>query len=340
MKAQVALAAIFTVAAVTAATSGASRSTAPPIPLGHDIYSISISGGTPTRLTTDPLDELSPSVSPDGTTIAFSRGRDLWLMSADGNKQRMLVRAPENVSYVQPSWSRDGRFLAFTAWESSTCPPTGTGCAVPSVDVVRADRSGLSQIRSWAMAPRWSPRGQRLVFAGAVAPHENEARSIVTFSLTGNGRRLVSGTGFVGSPSWSPDGRRVLYTRLGARGPVVYVVRSDRPGSRRLRRGDRAEWSPAGDRIAVEDRGRVYVIRARGQLRAKQLAVANWYSWNRRGDLLALLGSRLAVIRPSGRSYRMLCCELGSGFGQDAPAWSPRGDRLFYAFKPNELPPR
>jgi hypothetical protein len=36
----------------------------------------------------------------------------------------------------------------------------------------------------------------------------------------------------------------------------------------------------------------------------------------------------------------VLCCEQRSGFGQDAPGWSPRGDRLFYAFRPDELPPR
>lgn len=342
MKARVALAATVAIAAIVVATPGASRSSAPPTPAGHHIYSVSISGGNPTRLTTSPLDELSPAMSPDGTTIVFSRGRDLWLMNGDGTKQRMLAAAPQDVSYVQPSWSPDGRVVAFTAWDVSSCVPTGTGCAAPSVMVVRADGSGLRQIRARAMTPRWSPRGEKLVFAADVVPKEVKPTSIFVVSLDGHGPRLAHSRRFVASPSWSPNGRRIVYTRFVANGSpsAVYVVRTNGTGRRRLATGDRAEWSPRGDLIAVSDRGRLSLVRSSGRPRARHLAFSTWFSWSRRGDRLALLDWRLAVIRPNGRSYRVLCCEQRSGFGQDAPGWSPRGDRLFYAFRPDELPPR
>jgi Tol biopolymer transport system component len=339
MKAQLVLAACIAFAAAGAAVPGASRSAEPPIVPNYDIYSISVIRGTPTRLTTDSADELSPSLSPDGTTIVFSRGADLWLMGADGSGQRLLAPAPDRVSYTKPSWSANGRLVAFTAWDVSACSPGSRRCAAPSVQVIHSDGSGLRKIASWAMSPRWSPRGQRLAFAGNVLPFELRPRSIYSVSLAGSGPRLAHAEAGVDSPSWSPDARKIAYTRSGRTGPAVYVLRADRSRSRRVARGERPEWSPRGDRIALSDRGRLYVASSRGRPRTKRIAFANQYSWNRRGSMLALVDFRLAVIQPSGQSFRILCCEERFGFGEDAPAWSRAGDRLFYALKLSGPPP-
>ena len=53
-----------------------------------DIYVIGAEGGAPERLTTDPADEVTPSVSRDGQTIYFSSGRtgamEVWRMPLEG----------------------------------------------------------------------------------------------------------------------------------------------------------------------------------------------------------------------------------------------------------------
>lgn len=53
-----------------------------------------------------------PALSPDGRTIAFLRGAgSIWLMGADGGRQRQLRRARDG--HVELAWSPDGRWLAY-----------------------------------------------------------------------------------------------------------------------------------------------------------------------------------------------------------------------------------
>ena len=53
-----------------------------------------------------------PEFSPDGRTIAFLRNGSVWLMDADGGRQRRLPRGHRSgLRYV--TWSPDGRYLAY-----------------------------------------------------------------------------------------------------------------------------------------------------------------------------------------------------------------------------------
>jgi Tol biopolymer transport system component len=54
----------------------------------------------------------SPALSPDGSTIAFLRGPGaIWLMDADGGRQRRLPRAGSGLFDL--AWSPDGHYLAY-----------------------------------------------------------------------------------------------------------------------------------------------------------------------------------------------------------------------------------
>src|SRR6266542_3518161 len=54
-----------------------------------------------------------PGISPDGATIAFVSGGDIWEVPASGGDARLLISHPATES--RPLFSPDGKRLAFTS---------------------------------------------------------------------------------------------------------------------------------------------------------------------------------------------------------------------------------
>jgi dipeptidyl aminopeptidase/acylaminoacyl peptidase len=95
----------------------------------------------------------------------------------------------------------------------------------------------------------WSPDGTRLAFAAVVDSNMD------IYSVLADGsdlRRLTTDPGTDGRPRWSPEGNRLLFTRLDANFDV-YIMQADGSGQTNLT--DHAaddccgDWSPDGGRI-------------------------------------------------------------------------------------------
>jgi Tol biopolymer transport system component len=79
-----------------------------------ELWTVPAAGGTPTRLTHDNISEKQPVYSPDGSTIAVSRGdAGIWLLNADGSHPRRVEGIPVGSAVFTPRWSPDGSRLAF-----------------------------------------------------------------------------------------------------------------------------------------------------------------------------------------------------------------------------------
>lgn len=132
---------------------------------------------TPTRAHQS---DASPTWSPDGALICFSRARKLggrrshlYLMNADGTAVRRLTRGSS------PDWSSDGSQIAFA---------DGDG-----IFVISAGGEGRRRITAGA-DPVWSPDGTRLAYS--------YRRSVWQIDLlSGRSSRLVRDAF---SPSWQP----------------------------------------------------------------------------------------------------------------------------------------
>lgn len=151
------------------------------------------------------------AVSPDGSTIAFTRysnaaaTADLFVADADGANERMLV---EDAS--EPTWSPDGTRLAYVHID-----PFAGG---PTLNVISLDGGESSQLAEDATTPRWSPDGRRIAFMsvdfagfnGDFSPQPAELRIV---NLDGTGLETIAeASPFAGPPAWSPDGARIAFT--------------------------------------------------------------------------------------------------------------------------------
>jgi Tol biopolymer transport system component len=103
-----------------------------------DIFRMPVAGGPVERLTTDPVEEFAPELSPDGLTVAYhsfgSGTRDLFIRSIEGAAIQ-ITRSPNQESY--PAWSPNGRSLAYY----DQVPESG---ATRGLFVMRRDGDGWS----------------------------------------------------------------------------------------------------------------------------------------------------------------------------------------------------
>src|SRR5215831_15562574 len=93
-----------------------------------------------------------PSISPDGSEIAFVSGGDIWSVAAGGGDAHLLVSHPATES--KPLYSPDGRKLAFVSTR------TGNGdIYVLTLDTGELKRltfdDGMDQLDAWSADGRW-----------------------------------------------------------------------------------------------------------------------------------------------------------------------------------------
>jgi Tol biopolymer transport system component len=187
---------------------------------------------------------------------------------------------------MDPDWSPDGQLIVFSRF-------AGYGA---SLYTVRPDGSGLTKITSepsFATHPRWSPDAQLIAYEG----YDDGSIADVYVVAPDRSQRRLFASGSV--PSWSPDGRRIVYfstplLRRGAygTGSEVWTDSADAKQRRRLARfgcclaGVWAPpvWSPDGRQIAFSGtpNGGTLVVHADGSGRKRiSRMTAAALSWQR-----------------------------------------------------------
>lgn len=152
--------------------------------------------------------EISPSISPDGTLLAYQK----YLYSVDAEVWLKNLSTGENMLLGKggcPSISPDGKKIVFTKYESNNSQ---------NIWVMEIDGSNAQQLTAskeeWATCPKWSPSGNKIVF------QSNKKKSnFDIFVMNANGTGLVQLTTNESNdmtPFWAKDGYIYISSDRGA----------------------------------------------------------------------------------------------------------------------------
>jgi eukaryotic-like serine/threonine-protein kinase len=170
--------------------------------INDDIWTYDMASGAPLRFTFEPLDEIFPQWTADGTHIAYGTrtGTIFWKRSDGSGSREELTHGP--YPRYPASFSRDGKFMAFVEIHPSRrrdiwlMPLDGSRKPEPLTATDADERDA-----------RFSPNGQWLAY---VSDETGRDEVFIRPVGTRGGRKQLSSEGGTG-PTWASNGRELFF---------------------------------------------------------------------------------------------------------------------------------
>jgi Tol biopolymer transport system component len=190
--------------------------------------------------------------------------QDLYVIPAGGGVERRITDHP--ATDALPRWSRDGSSVLFGSdrsgnWQLYSVGPRGG----------EPRRLRANGWREWQVDG--SPDGSALAFLS----NKEGAEYLLTGDMNGGSDRVLVRHGknsILGNPTWSPDGRRLVFSSNWKIGHAIYLVNADGTGEERLsayrRGGCEPRFSPDGRKVLYVSRG--YLSKDASRLVERDLA--------------------------------------------------------------------
>lgn len=218
----------------------------------NHLFAYSPSSLNMTRLTDGQWDDIAPSISPDGTRVAFASNRneywDIYLLDLVSGQTSRLTDTPEYDS--TPTWSPDSQWIVFESYVDDNLEIMIKSTVDANIPVIR-----LTNHPATDQHPTWSPQGRLIAFSSnrsgefeiwlASLDQPSDDRYI---NLSNSPLRDDS------HPTWSPDGNWLAWDGVSPAEPEsIYLWDYNRPGdpARRVAPGGWPAWNDNGTQLAA-----------------------------------------------------------------------------------------
>ena len=188
-----------------------------------DIYTMPITGGAATPLTTGMALDAQPRFSPDGKRIAFTSDRNggegVWVMSLDLKDTLQITRGKAD-KYDSPTWTPDGKYIIATRGMNlhmyHVDGGTGTQITRPPAAPTEGQGGGGTPANFRYMGAEVSPDGRHIWAARRTGQWQYNTPlpdyQLVTYDRqTGEVSARTSRQGSAFRPTLSPDGKWLVY---------------------------------------------------------------------------------------------------------------------------------
>jgi Tol biopolymer transport system component len=186
------------------------------------LYMVPVEGGTATRVAMIGPDGNAPEWSPDGSQIAFIRGREtdspsannIFVVRRGGDEPRQVSTDADRVERSNLAWSPDGELIAFFGQDNTLrAIPASGGSSRILTSTQSASWSGIA----------WSPDGKKIAYTGetgkvsglfVISRDGGESKEIVTGLDADHWLKV----------DWSPDGKRIAFTAQKGGEPELWLM--------------------------------------------------------------------------------------------------------------------
>jgi len=215
-----------------------------------ELWVMDANGDNKRQLTYTPIDERSPSISPDGKKIVYTTNAgDIWIVNVMTKQTKKLNLELKNINHCR--FSPDGKRIIFTVFHE----PKMDDSNIWIVDINGVNLRKLVDQRDIQLYPDFHLNGKKIIYSSTIyAPFYVIWHDLWVINLDGTGaERILCNDAANIQAKWSPDGKKIVFASNKTGNMEIWLMDIESKKLKQLTYNPAYDaspcWSPDGEYI-------------------------------------------------------------------------------------------